>query len=52
MKSAINRALAAKKKNYIAPTTEMINLASQGIMQSLNIVTASGTSFGAKTLID
>ena len=30
------------KKNYIAPNTEMINLGSNGIMQSLNIVTGSG----------
>lgn len=30
------------KKNYIAPNTEMTNLASQGIMQSLQIVTGSG----------
>ena len=30
------------KKNYIAPNTEMINLASEGIMQSLNIQTGSG----------
>ena len=30
------------KKNYIAPNTEMINLASQGIMQSLNVMTGSG----------
>ena len=30
------------KKNYIAPNTEMTNLASQGIMQSLQIITGSG----------
>ena len=32
------------KKNYIAPNTEMINLASEGIMQqtSLGILTGSG----------
>ena len=30
------------KKNYIAPNTEMINLGSNGIMQSLNIITGSG----------
>ncbi len=30
------------KKNYIAPNTEMINLGSDGIMQSLNIITGSG----------
>ena len=30
------------KRNYIAPNTEMMNLGSNGIMQSLNIVTGSG----------
>ena len=30
------------KKNYIAPNTEMINLASDGIMQSIGILTGSG----------
>ena len=30
------------KKNYIAPNTEMIILGSNGIMQSLNIITGSG----------
>ena len=30
------------KKNYIAPNTEMTLLASNGIMQSLNIITGSG----------
>ena len=30
------------KKNYIAPNMEMLNLASEGIMQSLNIATGSG----------
>ena len=30
------------KKNYITPNTEMINLGSNGIMQSLNIITGSG----------
>ena len=30
------------KKNYIAPNTEMINLGSNGIMQSLKIITGSG----------
>ena len=30
------------KKNYIAPNTEMINHGSNGIMQSLNIITGSG----------
>ena len=30
------------KKNYIAPNTEMINLGSNGIMQSLSIITGSG----------
>lgn len=32
------------KKNYMAPNTEMINLASEGIMQSLNIQTGSGAA--------
>jgi hypothetical protein len=40
------------KKNYIAPNTEMMNLGSNGIMQSLNIVTASGTSFSEAEDID
>lgn len=30
------------KKNYIAPNTEMINLGSNGIMQSLDVLTGSG----------
>ena len=30
------------KKNYIVPNTEMTLLASNGIMQSLNIITGSG----------
>lgn len=30
------------KRNYIAPNTELMNLASQGIMQSLNVITGSG----------
>ena len=30
------------KKIYMAPNTEMINLASEGIMQSMNIQTGSG----------
>ena len=30
------------KKNYIAPNTEMTLLASNGIMQSLNVMTGSG----------
>ena len=30
------------KKNYIAPNTEMINLASEGIMDSIGILTGSG----------
>jgi len=29
------------KKNYIAPNTEMVNFGSNGIMQSLNIITGS-----------
>ena len=32
------------KKNYIAPNTEMTLLASNGIMQSLNIITGSGAA--------
>jgi hypothetical protein len=34
------------KRNYIAPNTEMINLASEGIMQqpSLGILTGSGAA--------
>ena len=32
------------KRNYIAPNTEMMNLGSNGIMQSLNIVTGSGAA--------
>ena len=32
------------KKNYIAPNTEMMNLASEGIMQSLSIQTGSGAA--------
>jgi len=40
------------KKNYIAPNTEMINLGSNGIMESLNIVTGSGTSFDQSVEID
>ena len=32
------------KKNYIAPNTEMINLASDGIMQSIGILTGSGAA--------
>ena len=31
------------KKNYIAPMTENIQLAGGSMMQSLNIVTGSGT---------
>ena len=30
------------KKTYIVPNTEMIILGSNGIMQSLNIITGSG----------
>ena len=30
------------KKNYIIPATDMTNLASQGIMQTLNVLTGSG----------
>ena len=32
------------KKNYIAPNTEMMNLAANGIMQSLAIQTGSGAT--------
>jgi hypothetical protein len=32
------------KKNYMAPNTEMINLASEGLMQSLGILTGSGAA--------
>ena len=32
------------KKNYIAPITEMTNLAANGIMQSLAIQTGSGAT--------
>lgn len=32
------------KKNYIAPNTEMTLLASNGIMQSLQIMTGSGAA--------
>jgi hypothetical protein len=30
------------KKNYIAPNMDMIDLVSEGIMQSLNVATGSG----------
>lgn len=40
------------KKNYMTPNTEMINLGSNGIMESLNIVTGSGTSFDQSVEID
>ncbi len=40
------------KKNYIAPNTEMINLGSNGIMQSLNVITGSGSTFSAAEQID
>ena len=40
------------KKNYIAPNTEMITLGSNGIMQSLNIQTGSGSSFSEAEQID
>lgn len=32
------------KKNYIAPNTEMTNLGSEGLMQSLGILTGSGAA--------
>lgn len=40
------------KRNYIAPNTEMMNLGSNGIMQSLNIITGSGSSFSDAQEID
>ena len=40
------------KKNYIAPMTENIQLAGGSMMQSLNIVTGSGTSFNDAAEID
>ena len=40
------------KKNYIAPNTEMINLGSNGIMQSLQIMTGSGSTFNEAEDID
>jgi len=41
------------KRNYIAPNTEMMNLGSNGIMQSLNIVTGSGApTIGSGDQID
>ena len=40
------------KRNYIAPNTEMINLGSNGIMQSLQIKTGSSASFSEATEID
>ena len=40
------------KKNYIAPNTEMINLASDGIMQSIGILTGSGATFDQGQNID
>ena len=40
------------KKNYIAPNTEMINLGSNGIMQSLNVITGSGSTFSSAEQID
>jgi hypothetical protein len=40
------------KKNYIAPNTEMINLASDGIMQSIGILTGSCATFDQGQNID
>ena len=40
------------KKNYIAPNTEMMNLGSNGIMQSLQIMTGSGSTFNEASEID
>ena len=40
------------KKNYIAPNTEMMNLGSNGIMQSLQIMTGSGSTFNEAEDID
>ena len=43
MKNVINRALAAKKKNYIAPSTELLDFASEGLMQNPQIGMATGS---------
>ena len=42
------------KKNYMAPNTEMINLASEGIMQnpSLSINTTSGGNINTASEIE
>lgn len=41
------------KKNYSIPTTEMVNLASQGIMQQgFNIITGSNNAFSDSSEID
>ena len=40
------------KRNYIAPNTEMMNLGSNGIMQSLQIMTGSGSTFSDAQDID
>ena len=40
------------KRNYISPLTENIQLAGDSMMQSLNIITGSGTSFNDAEEID
>ncbi len=40
------------KKTYFVPNTEMINLSSEGIMQSLNVITGSGSTFSSAEQID
>lgn len=40
------------KKTYMTPATEMMNLSSAGIMQSLNIQTGSGSTFSTAEEID
>ena len=40
------------KRNYISPLTENIQLNGGSMMQSLNIVTGSGSTFSEATDID
>lgn len=40
------------KRNYIAPMTENIQLAGDSMMQSLNIVTGSGSTFNDASEIE
>lgn len=40
------------KRNYISPLTENIVLAGDSMMQSLNIITGSGSEFNDSTEID